>query len=217
MPRKQIYGTATDRHAAYRERATAERDRLNKIGLQLQGKLPPDPPPEVAKEPKWYKVEITVDRPEMPGPETECWVMIDSEVNRLVRDLSDYDDEKAGAAESGTYAFAESGGPAPGISGMMMLEFFGVSVTAKTPLKGYTPLPHYRVIQDATNILTSQRSPAVPIERRERPRCRQIINRLRAEKGCTLRDLIEGDEKHKISDAMQIQVRKMIAEEEGED
>ena len=53
------------------------------------------------------------------------------------------------------------------------------------------------------------------IERRERPRCRSVINRLLREKGGTLHDLIEGDNKYKISEAMRIQVRKMIDEEAG--
>lgn len=52
----------------------------------------------------------------------------------------------------------------------------------------------------------------MPIERRERPQCRKVIDRLIAERGCTLEALIEGDEKYKLGKAVRVQVRKMIEE-----
>ena len=47
---------------------------------------------------------------------------------------------------------------------------------------------------------------------RERPNCRKIIEGMLKEKGCTLEALIDGDAQYRISEAMRIQVRKMIQE-----
>ncbi len=52
----------------------------------------------------------------------------------------------------------------------------------------------------------------MPIERRERPNCRRIVEKLLRERGCTLQDLIAGNNKFGISEALRIQTRKMIEE-----
>ncbi len=52
----------------------------------------------------------------------------------------------------------------------------------------------------------------MPIEYRERPRCRREVERILRERNCSLEDLLKGDDKHTISDGLQTQVRKMIAE-----
>ena len=51
------------------------------------------------------------------------------------------------------------------------------------------------------------------VRRRERPRCRKVLERLLAERGCTLQDLLE--KPHRLSDGLRIQARKMVAEEQA--
>ena len=49
-------------------------------------------------------------------------------------------------------------------------------------------------------------------KRRERPRCREVIEKLLREKNCTLEDLLS--RKRELSDALRIQARKMLEEQE---
>lgn len=50
------------------------------------------------------------------------------------------------------------------------------------------------------------------VPRRERPRCRKEVERVLAERQCTLEDLLKPNDHFRVSDAMRTQARKMIAE-----
>jgi hypothetical protein len=52
------------------------------------------------------------------------------------------------------------------------------------------------------------------IERRERPRCRKVLEELLIEKDCSLEELIRGWDGFSISDGLKIQARRMIDERE---
>jgi len=47
--------------------------------------------------------------------------------------------------------------------------------------------------------------------RKERPKCREAIEKILAEKGCTLEELLR--EPHRLSDGLKVQARKMLEEQ----
>ena len=49
--------------------------------------------------------------------------------------------------------------------------------------------------------------------RKERPRCRKVLERLLKEEQCTLEDLLEHP--HRLSDGMRIQAQKMLEEKKN--
>ncbi|MDB5293673.1 MAG: hypothetical protein JWL69_4914 [Phycisphaerales bacterium] len=53
------------------------------------------------------------------------------------------------------------------------------------------------------------------IQRHERPHCRKAVERILQEENCSLEDIIAPDQFHRVSEAMRIQVRKMIEDRDS--
>ncbi len=52
------------------------------------------------------------------------------------------------------------------------------------------------------------------VYRRERPKCRKVVEELVREKNCTLAELLQ-EPRHWLSDGLRIQARKMLGEQKA--